>query len=64
MNLAFNPKDTNTFASASLDRSVKVWNIANSSPNFTLDAHEKGVNYVEYYHGPDKPYIVTCGDDR
>jgi hypothetical protein len=22
------------------------------------------VNYVEYYHGGDKPYLVTTGDDR
>jgi WD40 repeat protein len=37
MSLAFNPKDTNTFASASLDKTVKVWNIASSNPNFTLE---------------------------
>ncbi|CAE6422374.1 unnamed protein product [Rhizoctonia solani] len=64
MNIAINPKDPNTFASACLDRTVKVWSLGNATPNFTLDAHEKGVNYVEYYHGADKPYIVTTGDDR
>ncbi|KIK57342.1 hypothetical protein GYMLUDRAFT_46217 [Collybiopsis luxurians FD-317 M1] len=71
MNIAFNPKDTNTFASACLDRTVKIWSIStisspNTSPqaNFTLDAHEKGVNYVDFYPGNDKPYLVTCGDDR
>ncbi|KAF8681320.1 Coatomer subunit delta [Rhizoctonia solani] len=64
MNIAVNPKDPNTFASACLDRTVKVWSLGNPTPNFTLDAHEKGVNYVEYYHGADKPYIVTTGDDR
>jgi coatomer subunit beta' len=37
MSLAFNPKDTNTFASASLDKTIKVWNIASSNPNFTLE---------------------------
>lgn len=25
MQVTFNPKDTNTFASASLDRTIKVW---------------------------------------
>ncbi|KAM0745592.1 Coatomer, beta' subunit [Meredithblackwellia eburnea MCA 4105] len=64
MNLAFNPKDSNTFASACLDRTVKVWSLGSPTANFTLDAHDKGVNYVEYYHGGDKPYLVTTGDDR
>ncbi|KAJ3991040.1 coatomer protein [Lentinula boryana] len=73
MNISFNPKDTNTFASACLDRTVKIWSISTisstsstSSPqaNFTLDAHEKGVNYVDFYPGNDKPYLVTCGDDK
>ena len=64
MALAINPKDTQTFASACLDHTVKVWSLGNPVPNFSLDAHEKGVNYVDYYHGGDRPYIVTTGDDR
>jgi coatomer subunit beta' len=64
MAIAFNPKDSNTFASACLDRTVKVWSLGSPTANFTLDAHDKGVNYVEYYHGGDKPYLVTTGDDR
>ncbi|KAE8270045.1 hypothetical protein A4X09_0g2285 [Tilletia walkeri] len=64
MNLAFNPKDSNTFASSCLDRTVKVWSLGSSQANYTLDAHDKGVNYVEYYHGSDKPYLITTGDDR
>lgn len=64
MNLCFNPKDSNSFASASLDRTVKVWTLGASQANFTLEAHEKGVNYVDYYHGSDKPYMITTGDDK
>lgn len=64
MNIAFNPKDNNQFASACLDRTVKIWQLGSSTANFTLEAHDKGVNYVEYYHGGEKPYLVTCGDDR
>ncbi|KAI4527169.1 Coatomer, beta' subunit [Schizophyllum commune Loenen D] len=64
MNLAFNPKDSNTFASACLDRTVKMWSIGATHANFTMDAHEKGVNYVDFYPGADKPYLVTCGDDK
>ncbi|KAN0060893.1 Coatomer subunit beta' [Thecaphora frezii] len=64
MNLCFNPKDSNTFASSCLDRTVKVWTLGSSVANFTLDAHDKGVNYVEYFHGAEKPYMLTTGDDR
>lgn len=64
MNVAFNPKDSNQFASACLDRTVKVWSLTTATANFTLDAHDKGVNYVDYYPGNDRPYLVTTGDDR
>ncbi|CAF1960502.1 unnamed protein product [Rotaria magnacalcarata] len=64
MHIAINPKDNNTFASASLDRTVKVWQLGSSQPNFTLEGHEKGANCVDYYPGGDKPYLVSGGDDR
>ncbi|TDL30082.1 coatomer protein [Rickenella mellea] len=64
MNLAFNPKDTNTFASSCLDRTVKMWSLGTSTANFTMEAHDRGVNSVEFYPGTDKPYVVTTGDDR
>eukprot|EP01137_Pigoraptor_chileana_P025406 Opistho-2@94866 len=64
MQIVFNPKDTNTFASASLDRTVKVWQLGSSVPNFTLEGHEKGVNCVDYFQGGEKPYLITGGDDR
>lgn len=65
MSLAFNPKDPNTFASACLDHTVKVWSLGNSSPNFTMMAHQtKGVNFVSYYPQADKPYLITSSDDR
>ncbi len=49
--VVFNPKDTNTFASASLDRTVKVWSLGQPVPNYTLEGHEKGVNTIDYYTG-------------
>ena len=65
MQIIVNPKDNNTFASASLDRTVKVWQLGGSTtPNFTLEGHEKGVNCVDYYHGGDKPYLISGADDR
>ena len=64
MNITFNPKDANTFASACLDRTVKMWSLGSANANFTMDAHDKGVNYVDFYPGPDRPYLVTTGDDK
>ncbi|XP_047316950.1 coatomer subunit beta'-2 [Impatiens glandulifera] len=64
MQVTFNPKDTNTFASASLDRTIKIWNLGSQEPNFTLDAHLKGVNCVDYFTGGDKPYLITGSDDH
>ncbi|KAF5363874.1 hypothetical protein D9756_000063 [Leucocoprinus leucothites] len=64
MNIAFNPKDSNTFVSACLDRTVKMWSLGSPLANFTMEAHDKGVNYVDFYPGSDKPYLVTTGDDK
>ncbi|KAK9244424.1 coatomer WD associated region-domain-containing protein [Lipomyces tetrasporus] len=65
MSLAINPKDTNTFASACLDRTVKIWSLGSPTPNFTMEAHDtKGVNFVDYYPLADKPYIITTSDDK
>lgn len=64
MQIVINPKDNNTFASACLDRTVKVWQLGSATPNFTLEGHEKGVNCVDYYHGGDKPYLMSGADDR
>ncbi|XP_078464097.1 coatomer subunit beta' isoform X1 [Lampetra fluviatilis] len=64
MQIVINPKDNNQFASASLDRTIKVWQLGSSTPNFTLEGHEKGVNCVDYYSGGDKPYLISGADDR
>ncbi|KJE89459.1 coatomer subunit beta [Capsaspora owczarzaki ATCC 30864] len=64
MMVTFNPKDTNTFASASLDKTIKVWQLGSSVPNFTLEGHERGVNAVSYFEGGEKPYLVSGADDH
>ncbi|KAG1772100.1 hypothetical protein EDD22DRAFT_1021100 [Suillus occidentalis] len=38
---------------------VFFWSLASPTANFTTDAHGKGVNYVDFYPGSDKPYLVT-----
>jgi len=67
MMVRINPRDTNTFASASLDKSIKVWGLTAGTPHFSLDgpgSHEKGVNCIDYYPGGDKPYLLSGADDR
>ncbi|XP_062223733.1 coatomer subunit beta'-2-like [Phragmites australis] len=64
MQVTFNPKDTNNFASASLDRTIKIWSLGSPDPNFTLDGHSKGVNCVDYFTGGDRPYLITGSDDQ
>ncbi|MEW5305809.1 MAG: hypothetical protein WDW36_008326 [Sanguina aurantia] len=64
MMVSFNPKDSNTFASASLDRTIKVWCVGQPTPNFTLEGHEKGVNCVDYFTGGDRPYLISGADDK
>lgn len=64
MQVAINPKDSNTFASASLDRTIKVWQLGSPDANFTLEGHWRGVNCVDYYPGADKPYLISGSDDK
>ena len=62
MNLAFTviPKTPPvTFLSACLDPTIKC---RSSTLNFSMKAHEKGDNYVDFYPEADKLYLVTTGD--
>ena len=43
---------------------AQVWQLGSSSPNFTLEGHEKGINCVDYFQGGDKPYLISGADDR
>lgn len=43
---------------------LQIWNLGSPDPNFTLDAHQKGVNSVDYFTGGDKPYLITGSDDH
>ena len=63
MQIVFNPKDNNTFASASLDTTLKVWQLESSTPICTLNGHNEGVNCVDYYHGDDKTYLISGDND-
>jgi coatomer subunit beta' len=64
MMVVFNPKDTNTFASASLDHTIKIWGLGSPAAHFTLEGHTKGVNCLHFYMGGDRPFLVSGADDR
>lgn len=64
MQVQFNPQDPSLFASASLDKTIKMWDINTTSPHFTLSGHTKGVNCLNFYPSGDKPYLVTGADDK
>ncbi|TDH67765.1 hypothetical protein CCR75_006014 [Bremia lactucae] len=64
MMVTFNPKDAHSFASACLDRTVRVWGLGSSHAHFALEGHDRGVNCVAYYPGGDKPYLLSGSDDR
>ena len=64
MMIAINPRDLNTFATGSLDKTIKVWNFSSTGKaNFTLSGHQSGVNCIDYFRG-DKPYLISGGDDK
>ncbi len=65
MMMSLNPRDPNTFASCSLDKTIKIWTLSTNSTkaNFTLTGHQGGINSVDYFRG-EKPYIISGADDR
>ena len=64
MTIEFNPKDGNTFASGSLDRTIKIWGLNSTTAHFTLEGHTRGVNCISYFRGGDKPYLISGADDQ
>ncbi|GJZ96214.1 coatomer subunit beta'-3-like protein, partial [Tanacetum coccineum] len=63
MQVAFNPRDTNAFASVSLDSTIKFWDLGSLVPRLSINAHEKGLNGVEFCDTEEKLYFVTGSDD-
>ena len=64
MQVKFNPKDSNIFASCSLDNTIKVWGLKTSTPFFSLNEHKLGVNCIDYAIAGDKPYLISGSDDK
>lgn len=62
MDLKVSPKEEGMFASASLDKTIKLWHVQGESSNGTLRGHQAGVNCIDYY-GRDKQLLVSGADD-
>ncbi|MCA6493463.1 MAG: hypothetical protein IM572_12400, partial [Chitinophagaceae bacterium] len=62
MDIKFHPRDEGVFASASLDGTLKLWNVASSTSNGTLKGHKSGINCLEFSKG-DRSLLVSGGDD-
>jgi len=63
MDVKFNPMDANTFATASLDQSIKFWDIQSAQIKFSLNGHSKGINCIEFCKYSSIPLIASAGDD-
>lgn len=62
MCLAINIKLDDTFATASLDGNIKIWQLERSSALVTLVGHRGGATCVDYFHG-SCPYLASGGED-
>ncbi|XP_010449930.1 PREDICTED: coatomer subunit beta'-1-like isoform X4 [Camelina sativa] len=60
VHVTFNPKDDNTFASASLDNTTKC----TLGGEEHQEGHLDGVLCVDYFTLSDKPYLITCSADQ
>ncbi|KAM0023648.1 putative transcription factor WD40-like family [Helianthus debilis subsp. tardiflorus] len=64
MQLAFNPRDANDFASISLDRTIKFWDLGSMDLRLSINGHTEGLNSVEFFEDDGKLYILTGSDDH
>ena len=60
MQVAFDPNNGDTLASASLDKTARIWNVDGTQKPKVLIGHEKGLNGICWITGQK---ILTCSDD-
>ncbi|XP_037459028.1 uncharacterized protein LOC119330021 isoform X2 [Triticum dicoccoides] len=57
--LKFNPEDTNSFASASFDYTVKVWSLDSPKSKYTLSGHSHVVNFLDFFTCDSQQYLIS-----
>uniref|UniRef100_A0A8R7V8L7 Uncharacterized protein n=1 Tax=Triticum urartu TaxID=4572 RepID=A0A8R7V8L7_TRIUA len=62
--LKFNPEDTNSFASASHDNTVKVWSLDSHKSKYTLSGHSDWVYRVDFFKRDGQQYLITGSCDN
>jgi len=60
----FNPNDTNIFASASNDNTVKLWRLDSLEPNSTLSGHSRHVTCLDFFICDGRQYLITVSYDK
>ena len=63
MQVKFNPKEPNFFASCSLDTHIKLWNVGIDKSNMTLSGHKMGINCIDFSKD-EKPLLASGSDDK
>ncbi|KAF7104962.1 hypothetical protein CFC21_105820 [Triticum aestivum] len=62
--LKFNPEDTNSFASASWDRTVKVWSLDSPKSKYTLCGHSDSVHCQDFFKRDGQQYLISGSRDK
>lgn len=62
--LIFNPNDTNCFATASSNDTVKLWSIDSLKPKYTLHGHSDSVKCLHFFTRDGQQYLITGSSDK
>lgn len=62
MDVKIQSQSEDVFATASLDGTIKLWNINSKVSNCTLKGHKAGINCIEFSRG-SRPILASGGDD-
>ncbi|KAF7098889.1 hypothetical protein CFC21_100581 [Triticum aestivum] len=62
--LKFNLEDTNSFASASDDCTVKVWSLDSPKSKYTLPGHSHHVYSVDFFKRDGQQYLISGCKDK
>ena len=59
-----NSEDTNSFASASCDNTVKVWSLDSPKSKYTLSGHSQWVYCLDFFKRDGQQYLISGSFDK